>query len=234
MGVDSTQATSRRGYLSQDELEQFANIDVTDSSEADDRISQAEEMIDAYVGMQNKYMTESVTGVCSAVGSTSLTLETSQQNVYDIDYFKLCQVEILGGTGAGQRRKITGSTKAGVLTIDTAWSTNPTTSSMYKISQIGKFPRCKDVETYTTTAGIMTYYKAIPEGVKRAVAAQIEYLIEMGDSFFAGNKAEMESESIGDYSYTKGAGVGAIGKLISPKAKLLLKGIYNRTGRLIA
>lgn len=234
MGVDSTQPTSRRGYLSQDELEQFANIAVTDTSEADDRISQAEEMIDAYVGAQNKYMTESVKGVCAAVASTTFTLESSQQNVYDIDYFKLCEVEILGGTGAGQRRKITGSTKAGVCTIDAAWSTNPTTSSFYKISQIGKFPRHCDVETYTTTAGILTYYKAIPEALKRAVAAQVEYFIEMGDSFFAGDKSEMESESIGDYSYTKGAGVGAIGKLISPKAKLLLKGIYNRTGRLIA
>jgi hypothetical protein len=233
MGVTSTQATSRRGYLSQDELEQFANIDITDTTEADDKISQAEEMIDAYVGAQDKYMTESIKGVAAAVGSTSLTLETSQQNVYDIDYFKLCEIEILGGTGAGQRRKITASTKAGVLTIDSAWDTNPT-SGFYKISQIGKFPRYCDVETYTTSAGVSTYYKSIPEPVKRAVAAQIEYLIEMGDSFFAGDKSEMESESIGDYSYTKGQGTSSVSKLISPKTKILLKGIFNRKGVLIA
>lgn len=233
MGVTSTAATSRRGYLSQSELEQFANIQVTDTSEADDRISQAEEMIDAYIGFQEKFMTESIKGLCSAVGNTSLTLESTQQNVYDIDYFKLCEVEILGGTGAGQRRKVTSSTKAGVLTIDTAWDTNPTTSSLYKISQIGKFPRECDIETYTSGANT-TYYKAIPEAIKRAVAAQVEYVIEMGDSFFAGDKSEMESESIGDYSYTKGQGVASISKLISPKAKMLLKGIYNRTGVLVA
>jgi hypothetical protein len=233
MGVTSTAATSRRGYLSQSELEQFANIQVTDTSEADDRISQAEEMIDAYIGFQEKFMTESIKGLCSAFGSTSFTLESTQQNVYDIDYFKLCEVEILGGTGAGQRRKVTASTKAGVLTIDTAWSTNPTTSSLYKISQIGKFPRTCDIETYTSGSNT-TYYKAIPEAIKRAVAAQVEYVIEMGDSFFAGDKSEMESESIGDYSYTKGQGVASISKLISPKAKMLLKGIYNRTGVLVA
>lgn len=232
MGVTSTAATSRRGYLSQSELEQFANITVTDTAEADDKISQAEEMIDAYIGYQDKFMVKSIKGLCAAVGSTSLTLETSQQNVYDIDYFKLCEVEILGGTGAGQRRKVTASTKAGVLTIDSAWSTNPTTTSLYKVSQIGKFPRVCDIETYTSGSNT-TYYKAIPEALKRATAAQVEYFIEMGDAFFAGDKSEMESERIGDYSYTKGQGVASIAKLISPKAKMLLKGIYNRTGVLV-
>lgn len=232
MGVTSTQPTSRRGYLSQSELEQFANITITDTTEADDRISQAEELIDAYVGPQEQYMVDSVKGLAAAAGASSLTLETSQQNNYDADYFKLCEVEILGGTGAGQRRKITGSTKAGVLTIDSAWVTTPSTDSFYKISQIGKFPRRCDVETYSNTGGVTTYYKAIPEKIKRAVAAQIEFIIEMGDDFFAGDKAEKQSESIGDYSYTKGEGLSlaSISKLVAPKAKALLKGIYNRTG----
>jgi hypothetical protein len=236
MGVTSTQPTTRRGYLSQSELEQFANITVTDATEADDRISQAEEMIDAYVGPQDKYMTNSVKGLTASAGSTSLTLETSQQNSYDIDYFKLCEIEILGGTGVGQRRKITASTKAGVLTIDSAWTVTPDITSFYKISQIGKFPRGCDVETYTSGVNT-TFYKAIPEAIKRAVAAQIEYVIEMGDAFFAGDKSEMQSESIGDYSYTKGSGGssgGNISSLIASKAKTLLKGIFNRKGQLIA
>ena len=232
MGVTSTQPTSRRGYLSQGELEQLANITITDTTEADDRISQAEEMIDAYVGAQDKHMDWVVRGLAAAAGSTSLTLETSQQNTYDIDYFKLCEIEILGGTGVGQRRKITASTKAGVLTVDSAWVTTPSIDSFYKISQIGKFPRTCDVETYTSGANT-TYYKAIPEAVKRAVAAQIEYVIEMGDAFFAGYKSEVQSESIGDYSYAKGKGVSSISKLISPKAKIILKGIYNRTGTIV-
>lgn len=232
MGVTSTQPTSRRGYLSQSELEQLANITITDATEADDRISQAEEMIDAYVGYQNKYMPEKIIGLTDTAGASTLTLETAQQNTYSADYFKLCQVEILGGTGVGQRRKITGNTKEGVLTVDTAWSTIPSSDSLYRIEQIGKFPRHCDVVSYTNGA-TTTYYKAIPEAIKRAVAAQIEYLIEMGDSFFAGDKSEMQSESIGDYSYTKGNGVSGIAKLISPKAKTLLNGIFNRTGVLV-
>ncbi|MBN2263078.1 MAG: hypothetical protein JW735_09200, partial [Prolixibacteraceae bacterium] len=232
MGVTSTQPTSRRGYLSQSELEQMANITVTNATEADDRISQAEEMLDAYVGPQDKYMDHEVIGIAAAGASTSITLETSQQNTFDIDYFKLCDVEILGGTGAGQRRKCTGSTKAGVLTVDT-WTTTPSTDSFYRITQVGKFPRRCDVETYTSGTNT-TYYKSIPEAIKRAVAAQIEYIIEMGDAFFAGDKPDMQSESIGDYSYTKGEGISNISKLIAPKAKVLLKGIYNRTGQIIA
>lgn len=232
MSITSTLPTSRRGYLSQSELEQLANITITDTTEADDRISQAEEMVDAYIGPQNKYMDEAITGLAAAGGATSLTLETSQQNTFDIDYFKLCDVEIIGGTGAGQRRKCTGSTKAGVLTVD-SWTTTPDNTSFYKISQIGKFPRVCDVESYSSANGVTVYYKSIPEAVKRAIAAQIEYVIEMGDAYFAGDKSEMESESIGDYSYSKGQGVGSMGKMISPKAKLLLKGIFNRTGTLV-
>jgi hypothetical protein len=42
--------TSVRGYLSKDDLEQLANINITDDTEADDVISQAEEIVDEYVG----------------------------------------------------------------------------------------------------------------------------------------------------------------------------------------
>ena len=91
MGVTSTLPTSRRGYLSQSELEQFADITVTNTTEADDRISQAEEIIDAYVGPQDKFLDYTIEGLVSAAASgTSFILENSHQNVYDIDFFKWC------------------------------------------------------------------------------------------------------------------------------------------------
>jgi hypothetical protein len=227
MGVASTQPTSRRGYLSQSELEQLANITITNTTEADDQISQAEEIIDAYVGAQKKFIDEPLDGRAYAAASGSnFTLQLDQQNSYDVDYFKLCEVEIIGGTGIGQRRKITGSTKAGVLTVDSAWTTALDTTSFYRISQLGKFPRECDVTSYSQIAPT-TYYKQIPEAVKRAVAAQIEYFIDMPADFFTTDKSEMESESIMDYSYSK---KGNIEKLIAPKAKLLLRGIVNRLG----
>lgn len=231
MGINSNLPTSRRGYLSQDELKQFANITITDPTEADDVISQAEEILDAYVGYHQKFIPIDIMGKASAGGSTSLTLETAHQNVYDQDYFKWCTVEIVSGTGEGQRRKITGSTKAGVLTVDSAFDTVPTSSSYYKIYQLGKFPRIQDVEFYSTSSPNL-YIKSIPENVKRAVAAQLEFIIEMGDSYFAGDESDKTSESIGDYSYSKTSTSG-FAKLISPKAKLLLQGYVNRTGQLL-
>lgn len=231
MGVTSETPTSRRGYLSESELEQFADITVTDSNEGADRISQAEEMIDGFVGYVCKFMEYEITGRVSSAQNNSLTLESDQQNIYDVDFFKWCEVEIIGGTGANQRRRITGSTKEGVLTVDSNWTTALDTTSFYKIYQLGKFPRREDVTSYSEQAPT-TYYKQIPENVKRAVAAQVAFMIEMGDSFFAGDESDKISERIGDYSYVKAEKSGGEAKLIAPRAKMLLRGYTKRIGQI--
>lgn len=233
MAILSTLPTSRRGYLSQSELAQFANITINDTDEADDVISQAEELIDAYVGAQHKAFHSDLVGPVEAAGSTSFTLYSEQQDVYEQNYFKWCQVEIVGGTGEGQRRRITASTKAGVLTIDTAWDTTPDSTSFYKITQLGKFPRIIDQEYFSAT-GTPRYFKTIPENVRRAVAAQVEYYIEMGASFFSSDKSYKVSESIGDYSYSNAnSGGTGLDKLVAPKAQELLRGIRTRIGQIV-
>lgn len=227
MAISSGQATSRRGYLSQDELKQFANITIQDTAEADDIISQAEEMIDAYVGYVRKHFEGVVEGLVSNANSaTTFTLESEEQNIYEKDFFVLCEVEIVGGTGAGERRKITGSTKAGVITVDADISLS--TDSFYRIYQLGKFPRHEDVRLHTNN----TYYKQIPEAVKRATAFQVEYLKEEGSEFFNTDKQNMQSESIGDYSYTR-AGGATIDRLLAPRVKQILRGYRVRSGRIL-
>lgn len=222
---------SKRGYLTIAELEEFADITVTDNDEAYDRITQAEEIIDAYVGFQEKAIENDLFGLASAGSATTVTLQTNQQNKYEKDYFKTCMVEVVGGSGVGQRSVCTGSTKAGVLTLQDTLSTALDSTSFYKIFQLGKFPRDVDV-WYDSENNTDTWYKIIPEEVKRATAAQIEYLIEMGDSFFASDKSEKKAESIGDYSYVN-ATTGTIEKLVAPKVKILLRGITNRKGYII-
>lgn len=231
--VTSTEPTSRRGYLSQSELAQYANIVVSDTDEADDVIGQAEEIIDAYVGFQNKFIMEPVMGRLASSGSTTAhTLQTDQQNSVQANYFKGCEVEIIGGTGIGQRRRITASTYAGVITTD-AFSSALDSTSVYRIYQLGKFPRIEDV-FYDGNNTPNTYYKYIPEAIKRAVAAQVDYIIQMGNSYFQTDKVDFESESIGDYSYSKGASKAVVDKLVAPKVRVLLKGITNRKGVMIA
>lgn len=219
---------SRRGYLTQAELADYADITIVDSTEADDQIGQAEELIDAYVGAQKKFLSYEMRGVVRAGGTTTFTLDPTQQGSLQADYLKGCWVEILGGTGEGQRRKITGQTLAGVATVESAFSPAVDTTSYYRIWQLGKFPRDCDV-SYDALYNLK-YYKAIPEAVRRAVAAQVQFIVEMGASFFANDKTDMMSESIGDYSYTRGQSSQGISKLIAPKARTLLRGIMNRTG----
>jgi hypothetical protein len=228
MSVSSALATSRRNYLSQTELAQMANITITDTAEADDVINQAEEMIDGYIGFEDKFIPMQISETVERASTLSFTLDAIHQNCYDRDHFKGCEVEIIGGTGEGQRRKITASTREGVCTIDSAWTTLPDSTSFYNIYQLGKFPRYQDVKF--SNEDPIVIYKSIPEAVKRAIAAQVEYIIEMGDSYFNGDKANIKSESIGDYSYTKDK-VGTA-SLIAPKAKQLLHGLVNRVGQL--
>ena len=227
MPITSTTSTSRRGYVSIAEVGELAGVSCTEL-----QISQAEELVDAYVGFIKKDFPTSLFGKATAGGSTTITMQTDHQNVFQIDQLKGLEIEIVGGTGAGQRRKITANTYAGVLTTET-FTTAPDSTSMYHIYQLGKFPRPSDV-FYDTINSPSTYYKTIPEQVKRATAAQVEFMIKMGTAYFASDKATMDSESIGDYSYSKSAGGGgSLETLIAPKAKVLLRGIVNRTGTMI-
>lgn len=221
---------SNRSYLTIDELEQFADITVTDDTEAEDQISQAEELIDSYVGFQEKAIECEYRGLATGGGATTINLSIEHQNIFEVNYLIYCEVEIIGGTGAGQKRMISSSTKEGVVTVSEAWTTNPDSTSYYRIFQLGCFPRLEDSQ-FDSQNTPNKYYKFIPEKVKRAVASQVEYKIKMGDDFFSTNKMAMRSESIGDYSYSKfGGNASRLDDLIAPKAKMLLNGIRNIVG----
>lgn len=222
MAILSTTPTTRRGYLSQTELAQYANIEIIDAAEADDQISQAEEIIDAYVRQAERFVRVRISG--TATGGTTTTLIDTQYLTQYSGYYTGLELEILAGAGAGKRLRITGNDKTTkTITFTPALEATIDTTSVYTIYQLGLFPRYKDV-LYTND----TYYKRIPEAVKRATAAQVEYIIEKGEAYFKGG-AELKSESIGDYSYTRDT--GSMTSLIAPKARLLLKGYVNRTGQ---
>jgi len=216
---------SRRKYVTATEVNELCG-----TTPADVQISEAEELIDAFVGFQEKFVRHEVEGLAFAGDGTTVTLESVHRNSYQANHFTYCEIEIVGGTGAGQRRTIASSTYAGVITVDTAWTTAPDSTSFYHIYQLGKYPRSKDAIYDSRTS--LKWYKSIPEAIKRATAAQVEYMIEMGEKFFANDKPEMNSERIGDYSYSKSAtgDGGSIDGLISPKAKQLLRGYRNRKG----
>jgi len=222
--------SSKRQYLTLDELAQYADITINNNDEAYDQISQAEEIIDSYAGYQHKSMPYEVTGVVVSATSTTLRLETLDNNTYQNDYFLFCRVKIIGGTGSGQERTISGSTYAGVITVADAWDTTPNNTSFYLIYQTGKFPRYQDMHYYATQEPYR-YFKHIPEAVKRATAAQVQYMIEMGADYFATDKFKINSEQIGDYRYQKApVDGGSLNDLVAPKARAYLRGIRNIKG----
>ena len=228
--------TSKRQYLNQTELAEFADITISDTTEADDQISQAEEIIDAYVGFQEKFTALQFRGQFTAVSGTTFT-DTSGDTMLTLqdNFFTFCELEIVAGTGAGQKEIISSSSLANKsVTIRTAFSTTPDTTSIYKIHQLGKFPRCTD---YYYEPDSETYYKYIPGEVRRAVAAQVEYMINQGSAYFATDQTDKDSERIGNYSYSKSNGSAqgtSLSKLIAPKARAILKGFRNAGGEVVA
>lgn len=220
----------KRGYVTAAEVTEDIGFTPTDV-----QIVDAEELIDWYVGPQQKFFNRTLVGLNAGGTSTSqIKLQSNQQNIYYPDYFKYCWVQIVDGLGAGQVARIDSSAKDGTLTLasDEQFSNNVDNTSYYRVYQLGKFPRESDgiFDGYNTPN---KYRKWIPDAVRRAAMAQIEFMNKMGANFFNTDSSNMESEKIGDYSYKRGS--ASIGKeaLIAPKAKTYLKGIMNRKGEMI-
>ncbi len=143
-------------------------------------------------------------------------------------------MEIIGGTNEGERRRILSYDKdTQTITVASAFTSAIDTTSAFVIRQLGLFPRNNAGSNRDVRVINETYYKRIPEAIKRAVAAQVEYLVEKGDSYFKGG-ADFKSERIDDYSYERAGSAVGIEAMIAPKARLFLKGYKRRVGRLIA
>jgi hypothetical protein len=216
---------SRRNYLTQDELKDYADITITNTTEADDRISQAEAEIDAYVGFVKKFFCGEEVGIAQSGSASGIVMQSDRVN-WDKNFFEGCEIEIIGGTGKGQRRTISANGyNNGAVSVSVAWTTPPDNTSFYKIYQLGKFPRREDVYYQSINTSEPTYYKSIPDMVKQAVAAQMQFHIQMGETYFSSNAANVQREKIDDYEveYFSGS-TGSQNKIVAPKAQELLRG----------
>lgn len=227
---------SRRNYATIAQVLADTGYTVTDAD-----ITLAENIIDAYVGRPDQFIdkdfSNSLEGVVQS-GSPSnsqFTPEQRHQGVYQNNFFTGCEVEFIGGVGGGQIAVIKSSDYlSGVITLRDNLTTPVGGDSAYRIYQLAKFPRKKDVYL----DGLHTpnqYFKNIPVEVRNATIAQVEYMKSMPSQFFTTDDMFKNSERIGDYSYQKardGSG-DTISQLIAPKAKTYLIGFVNRKGRMI-
>lgn len=253
---------SRRQYIDQTYLTSYLGSQTlsSDFPTKDALIEMAEEMIDGYVGPQRKWfqldgsfvagvysppdyqpetpVVKELRGRINTVVSLGVyTLEQWQQNAYQNGFFSKCNIDIIGGTGAGTSALISASTLAGQITITnldgTTYNGTPLdNTSEYRIYQLGKFPRDRDV-FYDTLHTPTQYYKMVPEQVREATAAQAEYINKMGLAFFTSDAAFLQREKIGPYEYSRDMTAAGPDFLIAPKAKLLLRGFKNRRGVMV-
>lgn len=222
-----------RGYLSKAELDNLAPGVTGTDDEKIALIDRAEALIDSYIGHQDKAVNMEIRGVAVSGDTDKLQLGGNEVNkTSGANYLKGCAIEILDGTGEGQVRIIKSQSLAGEIVVTKNWDTQPDDTSYYRIYQVGKLPRQGKDLTNDTVNGENRYFRVIPTAVKQAVAAQVEYIQQMGLEYFTGGDSNMQSESSDGYSYTRGEN-GTSGKgLVAPAVRSLLagSGIINRTG----
>lgn len=83
---------------------------------------------DTYTG------TIEVTGTAQAGGTSTITLASSASSTHD--FYKYMDIEVTGGTGYDQKRKIiayNGSTKVATTKSSTPWTVNPDNTSLYSV-----------------------------------------------------------------------------------------------------
>ncbi len=213
----------------------LAVVQETESAATLAQIDQAEQAIDNYIGQTEKHVPQTFRVEPTSFGTKKVYDVSNNTQLYQRDgYFVNCVIEIIGGTGAGQIRLITASDYDDrSVSITDDWTTQPDTTSFMRIYQLGKFPRARDVQM--NNAGT-AYYKAIPDAIKQAVVAQVSFIIAKGDGFFESDDTDKDSETIDNYSYSRGGGgaQSSAVRLLSPRARTLLRGYKNSLGKIIA
>eukprot|EP00281_Chroomonas_sp_CCMP1168_P025887 CAMPEP_0206226290 /NCGR_PEP_ID=MMETSP0047_2-20121206/8013_1 /ASSEMBLY_ACC=CAM_ASM_000192 /TAXON_ID=195065 /ORGANISM="Chroomonas mesostigmatica_cf, Strain CCMP1168" /LENGTH=1015 /DNA_ID=CAMNT_0053649369 /DNA_START=156 /DNA_END=3199 /DNA_ORIENTATION=- len=75
------------------------------------------------------------TGTAATAAATTLTMQATPAPAAFAEYYTGLLLTITSGTGAGQSREIIAYNGAGLLTVASAWTTTPATTSTYKIGQ---------------------------------------------------------------------------------------------------
>ena len=218
---------TKRGYITKAEVESYCDIAITDDDEAIERMELAEELIDQYVGFQNKFLRYEVDGIATD-GTTTTLIDTSGDSLLDSSVdgrYEYCTIQVLSGTNAGEERLIIDhDVSESTIEVHEAFTSAIDDTSVYRIYQLAKFPRAKDIKIIDNV-----FYKYVPEQVKKAALAQVDYMLEMGDDFF-NSGVDKNSENIDGYDYEVPKSVN---RMIAPKARTYLKGIMSIKGKLL-
>lgn len=228
-------------YLEPSELAPFVHTisSVTDEDTAAKFITDAERIIDAYVGPFPKFYPDMTLDLTATLSSGSTTLSTRTVGERRPNYWARGGVYVIVKDGpsalVGERRLVVGSDDEQLTLVSGLSADLPSGSGKLILRQESRFPRACDVDAQADP--IMPYL------LKQAVAWQVEYALHFGtEDFGLGDPgvvtqrdAELQSRSYGGgYSESRDVSVAprGLGRLVAPKAAAVLSRLMNRTGYL--
>ena len=219
---------------------------VTDHTLAAKFITDAERMLDAYVGPSQKFYTDLTGDLAAPVTSSGTTLSAGVFGNRRTNYWAAgghyVRLTAVPGSGAhalvGAKRLIVAST-SGTVTLASAFGTNMAAGVQFVLHQESRFPRCIDTDPWGTPR--------LPEQLAQAVAWQVEYGIQYGgESYGLGDNAVVtgDDEAVQTRTYSSGysetrvpgvaGGRAGLSAWVAPKARAILRDIMAVTGRLRA
>lgn len=233
---------SRFNYLTTSGLADYIHTmsGVTDHTLAAKFISDAETIVDSYVGKAPKFYSNLTGSLSSAVTSSGTTVSATVFGDRRTNYWACgghyLTIANIPGSGShalvGTKRLIVGST-SGSVTLASGFGTNLAAGVEFKLSQESRFPRWCDSDSWGTPE--------LPPDLERAVAWQVEYGILYGsESYGLGDSsvAAGESELVQSRSYSSGYSETRIpgerrglAAWIAPKARAILRDLIIAIGR---
>jgi len=238
-------ARSRLNYITPGKLAQYIHTmsGVTDNDQAASFITDAERIVDAYVGPAPRFYTDQ-TGDTSAViaSGTSASVVTAdvfgdrRPNYWAKGGHYLHVLDVPGSPSSaliGESRLIVAST-SGQVTLVSGFLTDVPSGSTFWLHQESAFPRVWDTDNFGTPR--------LPDVLENAVALQVEYGILYGSEAFGlgdSGVATDEGASVQSRTYASGYSESrqpgqerGLARWTAPRARALLRSIMSNAGRL--
>jgi hypothetical protein len=233
-------AHSNSSYIQPAELPTYIHTmsGVTDPELAARFISEAERIVDVYVGPAQKFYTELTGSLELEVTSGSVAWRHPMFGDRREDYWAKggTYIEIQGSDQAslvGQSRKVVNSAD-NLVRLVSGFSVDAPVGTEFTFRQCSRFPRIQDRDSRGDPR--------MPDDLKPAVAYQVEYGILYGsEEFGLGSTGVAIDPDDGVQSRSYGSGYSesrntarrsGLAVWVAPKARMQLRRLLNVTGRL--
>lgn len=233
-------AFSVYNYLSTTKLAELIHTmaSVTDADTAAKFISDAERLVDVWVGPQLGFYPELTLELTATLASGATTLQSSTLGSRRPDYWAQGGVYVVakdGPSGVIREKRLVVGSDDNQLTLASGFSGQLTAGTgKVVLRQESKFPRFCDMDTQGDPF--------LPFELEAAVAYQVEFGIHygseeygLGDSDVTTDQGDIQSRSYGSgYSEARSSThpVRGLGRMMAPRTKALLRNLVNSTGYL--